>query len=404
MTGWVAPTRTDAALAAHAAADADRLARPERYRLDVDRLAAAADRDGTAADFADGWRDGLEQYLASAVDDGRLTALGTAMVASTAVARLRAGANLASHLRDHPDVGRRSITPPIVIIGGWRTGTTFLFRLLAGDPRLRAPLPSELTDPTRIATLRPPERERLIDASARAHQMLHSLNPQLRAIHDSGPRLPEECVLGMGADLHNWGFTSTVRLDGYADWLAGRDLGSTYLRHRQLLQVLDEDDGRRWLLKAPAHTAELRHLVAAFPGAVVVHLHRDIVETVASASSLFAVFRSTYSDHVDGADVGRYQTDQTERWLRRAAAFRSSPASADATFVDLDYTDLVRNPAGAVTSICAAAGLDPPPDPAAFVDAHHAAHPRHGNGAHRYTAADFGLDEHELRERFGDLC
>ncbi len=37
--------------------------------------------------------------------------------------------------------------PPIVIIGGWRTGTTFLYRLMSRDPRLRAPRPVELYAP-----------------------------------------------------------------------------------------------------------------------------------------------------------------------------------------------------------------------------------------------------------------
>ena len=44
-----------------------------------------------------------------------------------------------------------------------------------------------------------------------------------------------------------------------------------------------------------------------------------------------------------------------------------------------------------------------PTDPAAFVAAYNDARPRHAHGTHRYTAADFGLDERELRERFAFL-
>jgi hypothetical protein len=404
VTGWRSTARGPEAAAAHAAAHADRRARPDRYRLDPERIAAAAARrEGDAHRFAPGWREGLEQYLGSAREDGRLNALGTGMVAASAIGRLRAGARLADHVETHPDVATTPLAPPIVVTGGWRTGTTFLFRLLATDGRLRAPLPAELADPCRVAGLSDADRDAFIDAGAAAHGALHALNPQLRAIHDSGARLPEECVLGMGADLRNWGFTSTVRLDAYADWLADQDLSAAYARHRRLLQTLDRGDGRRWVLKAPAHVAELPHLVDAFPGAVVVHLHRDIVETIASGASLFAVFRSTYSDEVDGADVGRFQADQTERWFRRAAAFRADPRAEAATFVDLDYRDLVRDPAAAIAAVYEAADLDPPPDPAAFVAAYHHAHPRRAHGGHRYSAADFGLDENELRERFAFL-
>lgn len=211
----------------------------------------------------------------------------------------------------------------------------------------------------------------------------------------------------MGTDLRNWGFTSTTRLDSYADWLAGEDFGPSYLRYRDMIGALDRGDGRRWVLKAPAHVAELDHLVTAFPGAVVVHLHRDIVETIASGASLFATFRSMYSDDVDAADVGRFQADQTERWLRRAVAFRASPASSTGTFVDLDYRRFVADPAAALSVVYAAAGMEPPADVDAFITDYQANQPRHAHGAHRYAASDFGLDEHDLQTRFafaGDLA
>lgn len=89
--------------------------------------------------------------------------------------------------------------------------------------------------------------------------------------------------------------------------------------------------------------------------------------------------------------------------MRRAAAYRAPPSSsASATSVDVDYDQLIADPVAAVTAVYAAADLDPPPDPTGFV-AYHAAHPRHAHGSHRYTAASFGLDEHELRDRFSFL-
>lgn len=401
---WQAAPPTKAALEARASAEADRDAHPERYALDPARIAAAAVRQpDDESRFDPGWRDGLEHYLRSAVEDGRLTAFGIAMVARTAIGRLRAGAAMSRFRDAYPERDDAALRPPIFITGGWRTGTTFLFRLLATDPRLRAPLPAEFANPCGIATMSDAEREVYIDATAPAVEALHLLNPQLRAIHDSGARLPEECGLAMGTDLHNWAFTSTTRLDSYADWLARQDFGSAYRNYRKVLAALDRGDGRRWVLKAPPHTAELASLVAAFPGAVVVQLHRDIVETIASGASLFAVFRSTYSDEIDAADVGRFQTEQTELWFRRAAAYRAAPEPASAHFVDLDYAELVADPAAAIRSVYAATDLEPPGDPATFITAYHETHPRDGHGTHRYTAADFGLDEAELRERFGSL-
>lgn len=398
---WTPPPRGADVRALYDAAEQDRAARPERYRLDPALVIARATRDGEipTSRFPDGWRDGLGAYLASAEEDGRLNALGLRMVRDAATGRLVAGTRIADAFDADPSLDR-PLAPPIVIVGGWRTGTTFLFRLLGTDPRLHAPLPAELSAPWRFAGADHASREKLIDAAAGAHDLLHVLNPTMAAVHPSGARLAEECVLAMGTDLRNWGFTSTVRLDGYANWLAQQDLGASYRLYRRALKLLASGDDRRFVLKAPAHTAELRHLAAAFPGAVVVHLHRDIVETVASGASLFAVFRATYSDHVDPLDVGRFQTEQTELWLRRAKAFRDGPASAAATFVDVAYADLVADPPAVLARIYAAASMEPPADVRGFVDAYHAAQPRDRHGRHAYSAADFGLDPAELRERF----
>lgn len=339
-----------------------RAARPGAYALDPGPVITTALRQDDPAGLGDPayWREGLHRYLASARDDGRLNAVGARMVRGSAIAALRA--RLA--MNRLPRTGHPLDRPPIVITGGWRTGTTFLYRLLATHPRLRAPLPAELAMPWKIAGASPQRREELIQAGSAANDLLNLLNPTLATVHDHGPRLPEECVVAMNSGFRNWGFSSTVRLDGYSRWLAGQDLTGTYLNHRHVLSTLDAGDGRRWVLKAPAHIAELPGLATAFPGATVVFLHRDIVRTVASGASLFCVFRSTYSDHVDPADVGRFQSDQTELWLRRAHAFRRGPQAGAVTILDIAYDDLVNDTRGVLEKIYTAAGIDPATPPA----------------------------------------
>lgn len=403
MSGaWTPPARSAEALALYAAAEADRRARPERYSLEPDAvLARALGDEGEGALGVGDWRAGLERYLGSAAEDGRLNALGTRMAGEAAAGRLRARRAMERHLAEHPEVRSRPLPAPIVITGGWRTGTTFLFRMLAADSRLRAPLPAELAAPWRFASLEGEAREAALDAAAPAHALLHRLNPELAVVHDSGARLPEECVLAMGTDFRNWGFPSTTRLDGYAAWLAGEPFAGAYRRYREMLQTLECGDGRRLLLKAPAHCAELGSLLGAFPGACVVHLHRDIVETIASGASLFAVFRSTYSDAVDPVDVGRFQAEQTALWLDRALAARDDAGVAcGGRFVDLDYRELLADPIAAARRIYEAAGLELTPQVADAFERHRAANRQHARGRHRYDAAQFGLDAGALRERF----
>jgi LPS sulfotransferase NodH len=101
---------------------------------------------------------------------------------------------------------------------------------------------------------------------------------------------------------------------------------------------------------------------------------------------------------VDGADVGRFQIDQTELWLGRALAFRATPAAQSVRILDIGYTDLVADPVATLGRVYAAADLDPP-DTTALIRRHHSSQPRNAKGTHRYRPQDFGINPDELRER-----
>lgn len=395
---WSQPERSAEAQALYAAADADRAANPDRYRLDPEAVTAAAFAKGGLAEDDDGdWRPGLEAYLASARDEGGLNALGVRAMAGSAIGRLHARRGIAGALATMPEVRERPIDRPIFILGGWRTGTTLLQRLMAALPGLRGAFPAELSAPWRFATLDAAAREALIDAGEGAHRRLHLLNPAMSAIHPSGGRMAEECVLAMGSDFKNWGFTSTLRCPSYAAWLAGQDFAGSYRRYRDVLRLLDDGSGRRWVLKAPAHTAELTSLIAAFPDACIIHLHRDVVQTVTSGASLFAVFRSTYSDTVDPVDVGRYQLNTTATWFERAMAARDAHPNAEV--IDVAFSDLAADAIWTAKALCAACGVDWTAESAAAAAARLADLNRR-HGAHRHSAEDFGLDRDEVLARF----
>ena len=127
------------------------------------------------------------------------------------------------------------------------------------------------------------------------------------------------------------------------------------------------------------------------------HLHRDVVQTVTSGASLFAVFRSTYSDDVDAAEVGRYQLDTTATWFDRA--IRARDAQPRLAVHDVAFTELVADPIATARAICRVADV-------AWSDATETAlrvrlgELQEQHGAHRYTPQDFGLDAEEIRERF----
>lgn len=394
---WRQPERSAEAQAHYAAAEAARVENPERFELDPEAIREAVLAKAPLPPDDDGdWQEGFETYLRAAREEGQLNALGLRNMAGTAIGKLQARGHIARTLAANPEIRTRKIDRPVFIIGGWRTGTTLMQRMLDAVPTLRGAMPSELSVPWRFAGLGPDERSALISAGEAAHARLHQLNPLMNAIHPSGGWLAEECVLAMGTDFRNWGFTSTLRCPSYARWLLGQDMGSSYETYADVLRMLQDGSGRRWVLKAPAHTAELSSLLVAFPDAIIIHLHRDVVQTVTSGASLFAVFRSTYSDTVDGAEVGRYQLDMTAEWFGRAMSARD--AHPGARVIDVAFTELVADPAALARKLCAACDVEWGEGADAAVSVRLAELNRQ-HGSHKYAPEDFGLKAGEIRER-----
>ncbi len=88
---WQAAPRSAEARAAHAAAEAERRSAPQRYSIDPETVLERGLRGAAPAALGDDdWRAGFATYLSAARADGRLNALGLAMVAQNAVGRLRA--------------------------------------------------------------------------------------------------------------------------------------------------------------------------------------------------------------------------------------------------------------------------------------------------------------------------
>lgn len=194
-------------------------------------------------------------------------------------------------------------------------------------------------------------------------------------------------------------FAAMYHIPTYGSWLKQQDMRPVYQFHRQFLQHLQYGQPtRRFVLKAPVHMLSLETLFATYPDAVVVQTHRDPLEILPSAASLTTVLRSIFSDFVDPAVIGN---DMTKFWEDALDKFFGARKHLpDNAFLDVEYSELVRDPIEVVRSIYSRLGHNLSGDVEVRMRAFLSAHPNGKHGNHSYTLAAFGIDSVKLSERF----
>ncbi|MCC6767150.1 MAG: sulfotransferase [Deltaproteobacteria bacterium] len=368
--------------------------------LEADVLCAAARRKTGLDDLGnDDFREPLALLIRSLETEADLHPFGRSrarqLIMSGLVNRLR----LESDWKRWPEILDERLERPLFILGLPRTGTTLLFNLLACDGRHRwlsfweAHTPSP--PPDRATRDNDPRRR-----TARRHlRVLDHLLPDLAAIHEFGVDLPEECYPLLANSFagvqYSWGFF----VPGYDEWLTRCDMHTVYRYYRRQLQLLQwHCRGERWLLKSPVHLHYLDALLAAFPDACIVQLHRDPLEVLPSACSLRATLRSMVMRRVDVHRLSEQLVQESLGDILRAIAVRRELGSG--RFFDLGYRELVRDPLGAVRRIYERFGDELSPQAETAMSTYLATHPQNRHGRHLYSLEQFGLDAGSVRRLF----
>ncbi|MGV0643335.1 sulfotransferase family protein [Mycolicibacterium sp. XJ879] len=370
--------------------------------FDVDDLMASAVELAGCDEFgSDDFREGLTVLCASASDEAQLNELGVMAVRQNLIGGLVNRLKVLDWVRQHPEVTAEPVEAPLVIVGLFRAGTTFVSELLDQDRANRSLLRWEAADsvpPPTPQTLRSGPR---VDAAAAAIDMLESLNPKIKVVHHEDPAGPTECLTLLGQDFKSLTWEAIANVPGYSRWLLGADHRSAYEYHRTALQVLASNGARgRWTLKSPHHAIALDALSAVYPDAQLVVLHRDPTVLCASACSLLSTLTGTFSDADHTAYIAEHWTRMLEVSIERIEAFRR--ANPGHTVLDVRYGDLVVDPVGTVEAIYAGCGRELSAQARKAISAYVGTHPRGRFGAHGYRLEDYGLAQGQIRERFAD--
>ena len=369
---------------------------------DVERLVEQATAQTGLSDLGDAdWREGLDRLLDALSDEARLSELGVAVVDNELVAYLVRRLQLVQWRKEHADIAKRAVTPPIVVIGQARTGTTILHDLLAQDPASRVPLAWEVdvpVPPPRTATY---ESDPRIAEVGAVQEMVDLVIPGFRSMHPVGPQLAQECVRITGSAFRSMIFPTQYRVPSYARWLLHEaDMAPAYRWHRAYLQHLQsEHPGERWVLKSPGHIWCLEALLAEYPDALLVQTHRDPLRIIASVSSLMALLRRLASDDPTMAECAEEFGEYILLGLDRSVDARESATIAPDRVVDVQFAEFMSDQIGTIRTIYERFGFDLTAETERRMRTFLADHPPDKHGTHTYTFADTGLDVAATRER-----
>lgn len=361
--------------------------------LDAGRLISAATRRTGLEDLGDqSFLDGLERLTRELESRGKLSQVGRMAAYFNLVENLCVRLQLIDYRARHPDIAKEHIRQPLVITGLPRTGTTILFELIAQDPAMRSPASWEVAKPVPPARHETYQSDRRIRSVDRFMAMAEKLSPGFKAVHAIGARLPQECVYLFASHFVSEQFGYMFDIPDYRDWALQQDMTATYRWHADFLRHMQSEyRGERWVLKTPSHLAYLDFLLAQYPDAAIVWTHRRPLDALASFSSLTCRLQGAFSDDVDRKAVAAHEFSHSARILETGMEQRQRQQQAQ--FFDVGFEAICSNPIKVISDLYDHFGFAFSQEAEKRMQEYLKRHPRNLYGEHRYSAAEFGLNE-----------
>lgn len=277
---------------------------------------------------------------------------------------LRENAELARERKLHPEIENERIIKPIFIVGINRTGTTFLHRLMSRDPRFWTLRTFELfssvlpdANYSSVAGTADDSRRNFVQDFFEALE----LPEYFAGIHHIDKDEPGEDIKLLDLAFASWTSNVFQFSSRHNEWLENTGSMHAYPHHRRVLQhfnwqrrlIESTQTDKQWLLKMPFHLMELENLINTYPDACFIQTHRAPNEFMGSWLNLVEKIRSRMwmfkPDLRYG--LGIEQLKLMSDMMNRAVDFRTRHPDLEDRWVDINYSDFVRNPMNIVSEI-----------------------------------------------------
>ncbi len=376
-----------------------------REKLDVAAILTKARRLTGLEDFGDGdFRLGLDKFLSGATEEGELNATGATIIEDTVTRFLVNRLRLVADLKQHPEILNEPIAPPVIIMGLPRTGTTKLHRMLAVDQRFPSLRAWQIMNPAPFPGGPGADgRDPRISAAEQVDAMVDATVPELMAGHPiRAEDVDEEFVTLMEMNFDYLLLAMRVEAPRFEAWVRTRPVLPNYRFLRRCLQYLQwqtGNAGKPYLLKSPLHLSALDALLEVFPGATLVHCHRDPVAAATSFMRLSELARGLCYDRVDPHALGTWILtllgEQIQKNLEQRAALRQR-----LKIIDVAFRDIARDPFAAIDRIYAERDDALAPETRNAMLAWEKTHPADRFGKFSYSMAHYGKTPKDYESTF----
>jgi hypothetical protein len=240
-------------------------------------------------------------------------------------------------------------SPPIFILGFWRSGTTFLHELLCCNPQFGFPSTYACLNPSHFLLSERRIGQQAIEQRTRRpmDNMLYSwASPQEDefALLALGAPSPYEALLVPSLMRH-----PRLLLDLSQSPAEAQVRWSSTLQY--FLQLLTVQQAKPMVLKSPTHGFRLSSLRTLFPQARYIIIERNPYEVFASNLKLWNTLLGSYSlEHFSGDEIEEFVL---AAYVLHERAISDGASGLDRPFLArVRYEDLVAHPVAQVARLC----------------------------------------------------
>src|SRR5262249_19082251 len=147
-------------------------------------------------------------------------------------------------------------------------------------------------------------------------------------------------------------FVSTCHVPSYTAFLRSTDLSPAYAWEKRLLQLLQVNrQPKRWVLKSPDHVRSLDALFSVFPDALIIHTHRNPLDSLRSTIHLTEILRRMYARSEGRDRLAEREAQNLALGAEGLMQFRDQHPELASRFIDVSYSDLAADPLKVVRRI-----------------------------------------------------